>query len=82
MLNNPFIAVVIGDLNAKLKNWYPLDRSTCEGNIIETITSHFDLHKLIYDPTHILRNSLPYIDLILLLNQIWLKFMCPFFPSR
>ena len=72
MLNNPFILVVTGDLNAKLKNWYPLDRTTCEGNMIETIASHFDQHKLIHDPTYILRISLPYIDLILLLNQVWL----------
>ena len=52
-LNNPFMLVVIGDLNAKSKNWYPLDRTTYEGNIIEIITSHFGLHQLIHDPTHI-----------------------------
>ena len=50
-LNNPFMLVVIGDLNAKSKNWYPLDRTTYEGNIIETITSHFGLHQSIHDPT-------------------------------
>ena len=64
MLNNPFMLVVIGDLNAKSKNWYPLDRTTCEGNIIETINSHFGLHQLIHDPTHILRISSSCIDLI------------------
>ena len=37
--------VVTGDLNEKSKNWYPLDRTTYEGNIIETITSHFGLHQ-------------------------------------
>ena len=52
-LNNPFMLVVIGDLKAKSKNWYPLDRTTYEGNIIETITSHFGLHQLIHDPAHI-----------------------------
>ena len=40
-LNNPFTVVVIRDLNA---NWYPSDRTTYEGNIIETITFHFGLH--------------------------------------
>ena len=55
--------VVIGDLNAKSKNWYPLDRTTYKGNTIETITSHFGLHQLIHDPTHILEKS-SYIDLI------------------
>ena len=53
-LNNPFMPVVIGDLNAKSKNWYPSDRTTYEGNIIETITSHVGLHHLIHDPTQII----------------------------
>ena len=53
-LNNPFMLVVIGDLNAKSKNWFLLDRTTYEGNIIEIITSHFGLHQLIHDPMHIL----------------------------
>ena len=43
-LGNLFILVITGDLNTKSKNWYPLDRTTYEGNIIETITSHFGLH--------------------------------------
>ena len=47
-LNNPFMLVVIGDLNAKSKNWHPSDRTTYEGNIIETITSHFGLYQLIH----------------------------------
>ena len=63
-LNNPFMLVVIGDLNAKSKNWHPSDRTTYEGNIIETITSHFGLHQLIHDPTHILGKSSSCIDLI------------------
>ena len=45
--------VVIGDLNPKSKNWYSSDRTTYEGNIIETIPSYFGLHQLIHDPTHI-----------------------------
>ena len=56
--------VVIEDLDAKLKNWYPLGRTTYEGNIIETFTSHFGLHQLIHDPTHILGESSSCIDLI------------------
>ena len=46
------------------KNWHPSDRTTYEGNIIETITSHFGLHQLIHDPTHILGKSSSCIDLI------------------
>ena len=63
-LNNPFMLVVIGDLNTKSKNWNNLDRATYEGNIIETITSDFGLHQLIHDPTHILGKSSSCIDLI------------------
>ena len=63
-LNNPFMLVVIGDLNTKSKPWYPLDRATYDGNIMETITSHFGLHQLIHDPTHILEKSSSCIDLI------------------
>ena len=37
-LNKPYTLVVIRYLNTKSKNWYSLDRTTCEGNIIETIT--------------------------------------------
>ena len=40
-LKNPFALVAIGNLNAKSKNLYPLDRIT-----YETITSHFGLHQL------------------------------------
>ena len=63
-LNNTFMFVVIGGLNAKSKNWYPSDRTTYEGNIIEAITSHFCLHQLIHDPKHILEKSSSCIDLI------------------
>ena len=55
--------VVIGDLNAKSKNWYPLDTTTYESNAIKTITSHFGLHELIYDHPHTLEESLSCIDL-------------------
>ena len=53
-VSNPCILGVIGDLNAKSKNWYQSNRTTYKDNIIETITSHFDLYQLIHDPTHIL----------------------------
>ena len=61
-LTTLFMLVVIGDHNAKSKNWHPSDRTTYEGNIMETIASHFGLHQLIHDPTHILGKSC--IDLI------------------
>ena len=63
VLKNPFMLAVVGDFNAKSKNWYPLDKTTYEGNITETITSHFGLHQLIHDPTHILGKSSLCVDL-------------------
>ena len=41
--SNPFLIVLIGDLNAKSNNWYPHDKSIYEGNEIENITAHFGL---------------------------------------
>ena len=61
-LNNPFMLLVIGDLNAKPKNTY-----VC--NIIEIITSHFVLHKLIRESTYILEKSSWSIDLIYFSTQ-------------
>ena len=63
-LDNAFMLVVNGDLNAKSKHWHPSDRTTYDGNIIETITSHFGLHQLIHDPTQILGKSSSCIELI------------------
>ena len=59
-LDNPFMLVFIGDLTAKSKSWYPLDGTTYEGNVIETIiTSYFGLHQLIHEFTiHILEPNM------------------------
>ena len=56
--------VVIGDLKAQSKYWYPLDRTTYDSNITETITSHSSLHQLIHDPTNILGKSSSFIYFI------------------
>ena len=61
---NPYLLVVLGDFNAKLKQWYDKDSSTSEGISIENITSQFGLHQIINEPTHILENSSSCIDLI------------------
>ena len=37
----PFLIVLIGDLNAKSKNWYSHDKTSHEGNGIENVTAHF-----------------------------------------
>ena len=41
--NNPFLIVLIGDLNAKSKNWYSHDKTSHEGNEIENVTAQFGL---------------------------------------
>ena len=62
--SNPFLTTVIGDFNAKSKNWSEGDRSTIEGSKIEFLTSQFGLSQIIKEPTHILENSSSCIDLI------------------
>ena len=59
---NPYLLVVLGDFNAKLRQWYDEDSSTSEGVLIENITSQFGLHQIINEPTHILENSSSCID--------------------
>ena len=50
--NNPFLTVLIGDLNAKSKNWYCHAKSSHEGNSIENLTVQFALQQIIKEPTH------------------------------
>ena len=51
-------------INTKSKNCYPLDKTTYQDNQVDTITSPFGLHQLINKPTHKLKNSSSYSDLI------------------
>ena len=64
MQNNPFLVVLLGDFNAKSSTWCKNDTTTTEGKAIENITSQFDLHQMIDEPTHILESSSLCIDLI------------------
>ena len=43
--NNPFLIVLIGDLNAKSKNWYFHDKTSHEGIEIENATAQFGLQQ-------------------------------------
>ena len=61
---NPFLFVVLGDFNAKLRQWYDKDSSPSEEISTENNTSQFRLHQIINEPTHILENSSSCIDLI------------------
>ena len=62
--NNPFLILLIGDLNAKSKNWCCPDKSSHEGNAIENVTAQFGLQQIINEPTHISNISSSCIDLI------------------
>ena len=56
--------MLIGDLNAKSKNWYSHDKTSHEGNEIENVTAQFGLQQIIKEPTHISNTSSSSIDLI------------------
>ena len=60
---NPFLTVVIGDFNAKSKNWCRQDRTNFEDITIENLTCQFGLSQIINEPTHILESSSSCIDL-------------------
>ena len=62
--NNPFLIVLIGDLNAKSKNWYSHDKTSHEGNKIENVTAQFGSQQTIKEPTHISNTSSSCIELI------------------
>ena len=69
---NPYLIVIFGDFNAKLSNWYKHDATTYEGSKIDAIASQFGLQQLIQEPTHILTDSSPCIDLIFTQGSIHL----------
>ena len=66
--NNPFMTVVLGDFNAKSRNWCKSDITSLEGSKIDSITSSYGLNQLIQEPTHILNSSSSCIDLIFILQ--------------
>ena len=62
-------SIKIGHFNAKLKkNYYKNDKCNFEQNIIENVTSQFDVQQVIKEPTHILNNFSSQIDLIFTLQ--------------
>ena len=44
--NNPLLVVLIGDFNAKSKNWYKNDKGSFEGTIIKNVTLQFGLQQV------------------------------------
>ena len=62
--NNPFLIMLIVDLNAKSKNWCCHDKSSHKGNAIENVKVQFGLQQIIKEPTHISNTSSSWIGLI------------------
>ena len=48
---------MIGDFNAKFKDWRSIDITTFEGSELDFPTSLFGLSQIIKEPTHIFDNS-------------------------
>ena len=61
---NPDFSIILGDFNARSKNWWVGDTQTCEGSRIDSLTTSCGFRQLTSEPTHILKSSSPYIDLI------------------
>ena len=59
-----FLTVMIGDFNAKNKDWFSSDTTSFEGSKLDFLTSQFGLSQIIKEPTHILHKSRSCIDLI------------------
>ena len=56
LANNPFLTVVLDDLNVKSNLWCKSDKISYGGSKIEGITSQFGLLQLINEPTRHTRN--------------------------
>ena len=64
LANNPFLTVVLSDINVKSNLWCKGDKTSYEGSKIEGITFQFGLKQLINEPTYHTSNSSSCIDLI------------------
>ena len=60
----PSFTIIMGDLNARSKSWWPDEITSPEGTDINSLTTMRGLHQLISDPAHLLPNSLSCINLI------------------
>ena len=61
---NPDLSVILGNVNARSKNWWVDYTQTSEGSWINSLTTSYGFRQLISEPTHILKNFSSYIDLI------------------
>ena len=68
MSQNLHFILVTGDFNVRSSSWWKNDLTTNDGSQIDAIALSNGLSQLIREPTLILPNSFPYIDLIFI-NQ-------------
>ena len=69
---DPAFTILIGELNARSKNWWVHNITKNQGTQTEFISSLYGFSKIILDPTHIFQNSSFCIDLIFT-NQHYLE---------
>ena len=62
--SNPFLTIYLGDFNARNTFWWSGGIINSEGLDLNELSSHYTLHQLINNPTHILPNSESCIDLL------------------
>ena len=80
--NNPFIFVVIRDLREKSKNWYPLDRTTYEGQYNwNHCTSFWPAPINSWSYAHLRKIIIMYRFGFYFSTQYGCKLRCSFFPS-
>ena len=51
MVNNPFLTVILGDVNAKSSLWCNSNIATYEGSKTDGVTSQFGLQQIIKEST-------------------------------
>ena len=61
MLQSGF-TVILNDFNARSKSWWSDDSTSIEGTKLDSSANINGFNQLISEPTHILSNSLSYVD--------------------
>ena len=57
-------SLILGDFNTRSSSCWKKDKTTAEGIHVETLTSLYNFHQLISEPTHLLPQSNSCIDLV------------------
>ena len=61
---NPDVSIILGNFNASSNKWWVSDTQTSEGSQIDSLTTSYGFRQIVSEPTHILKNSSSFIDLI------------------